>query len=362
PEVVKGELHGEKADVWAAGCILEQMATLSPPVYSTNMPSPIVGAVYEPVPEGLYSEKVSFTIKSCLTPHAEARPDIVEVSSLLPDVMMKYLEFLSTSHLMLEKKLGWERRRTQQYFMEKNDEKLSLHHSSSGEASCKSEFSENTKLPVYSCQSAHGKDEERTYEAILVFSLNDNEIDIVDNSSSSSSSNLKESAIVKRSFFALLVLLLPSTASAGIAVSQRRVHQISDPVQQILVQLHKIILSTRLPPALQCNLKRRIVARFKKSLFSQKSNPCKLKSEIKKVWYTIYYLWSNAAELIELNIFTADWHEVHLSSGGNMLLPDDGKGKQSIIIFGSGIYFSNKMYSSNVYFSNKIYKWFMIHP
>uniref|UniRef100_A0A8C0BXS1 Serine/threonine-protein kinase Nek10 n=1 Tax=Buteo japonicus TaxID=224669 RepID=A0A8C0BXS1_9AVES len=230
PEVVKSEPYGEKADVWAAGCILYQMATLNPPFYSTNMLSlatKIVGAVYEPVPEGLYSEKLSFIIKRCLTPDAEARPDIVEVSSLLSDVMMKYLDVLSTSHLMLEKKLDRERRRTQRYFMEanrnavtyhhqlsvlsqKNYKKLSLHSSSSGAASCKSEFLENTDLPAESCQSACGKDEERTYEEILVedhsslensekdmFSELDDELGVLDNLSSSSSSHLKESAIGK---------------------------------------------------------------------------------------------------------------------------------------------------------------------
>ncbi|KAM6141398.1 LOW QUALITY PROTEIN: serine/threonine-protein kinase Nek10 [Phoenicopterus ruber ruber] len=365
PEVVKSEPYGEKADVWAAGCILYQMATLNPPFYSTNMLSlatKIVGAVYEPVPEGLYSEKVSFTIKRCLTPDAEARPDIVEVSSLLSDVMMKYLDVLSTSHLMLEKKLDRERRRTQRYFMEanrnavtyhhqlsilsqKNYEKLSLHSSSNGAASYKSEFSENTDLPAESCQSACGKDEERTDEEILVedhstlensekdmFSELDDELDVLDNSSSSSSSNLKESTIgtVKRSCSAserqpqirgyiegLGSRLRP--ALAGIAVSQRKVRQISDPVQQILIQLHKIIFITQLPPALQCNLKRRIIERFKKSLFSQQSNPCNLKSEMKK-------LLQGSPELIEPNFFTADWHVVLLSSGGNMLLPDDRKG------------------------------------
>lgn len=37
PEVLKSEPYGEKADVWAAGCILYQMATLNPPFCSTNM-------------------------------------------------------------------------------------------------------------------------------------------------------------------------------------------------------------------------------------------------------------------------------------------------------------------------------------
>ncbi|XP_061320967.1 serine/threonine-protein kinase Nek10 isoform X3 [Pezoporus flaviventris] len=337
PEVVKSELYGEKADVWAAGCILYQMATLNPPFYSTNMLSlatKIVGAVYEPVPEGLYSEKVSFIINRCLTPDAEARPDIVEVSSLLSDVMMKYLDVLSTSHLMLEKKLDRERRRTQRYFMEanqnavtyhhqlsilaqKNYEKLSLHSSSNGAPHCsKSELSENTDLPVERCQSAHAKDEERTYEEILV--------------EGHSTSENSEKGIMKQSFSASErqpqirddtegrgSRLQP--ASARIAVSQRKVRQISDPVQQILIQLHKIIFISQLPPALQCNLKRRIIERFKKSLFSQQSNPGNLKSEMKK-------LLQGSPELIEPNFFTADWHMLLPSSGGNELLPDDRRG------------------------------------
>ncbi|XP_021244514.1 serine/threonine-protein kinase Nek10 isoform X3 [Numida meleagris] len=382
PEVVKSEPYGEKADVWAAGCILYQMATLNPPFYSTNMLSlatKIVGAVYEPVPEGQYSEKVSFTIKRCLTPDAETRPDIVEVSSLLSDVMMKYLDVLSTSHLMLEKKLDRERRRTQRYFTEANRNavacqhqlsilpqkhyyKLRLQGSTSGTASCKSDFSENVDVLAENCQSTCRKDEKRTYEEILVednsslensekdlFSELDDELDVLDNSSSSSSSHLRESAfgIVKKSLGTserqpqirdciegLGSRLRPGInskdakyhrigtsekASAGIAVSQRKVRQISDPVQQILIQLHKIIFITQLPPPLQCNLKRRIIERFKKSLFSQQSNPCNLKLEMKK-------LLQGSPELIDTNFFTADWHVVLLSSDGNMLVPEDRKG------------------------------------
>ncbi|XP_040335947.1 serine/threonine-protein kinase Nek10 isoform X3 [Herpailurus yagouaroundi] len=424
PEVLKSEPYGEKADVWAAGCILYQMATLNPPFYSTNMLSlatKIVQAVYEPVPEGTYSEKVTDTISRCLTPDAEARPDIVEVSSMISDVMMKYLDNLSTSQLALEKKLERERKRTQRYFMEANRnavtchqelallshdtfEKASLSSSSSGGTSLKSELSESTDLPPEGFQAPCGKDEDRACDEILseetfnlenidkdMYSELDEELDISDNSSSSSSSPVKEStfSILKRSFSASggerqsqtrdftggigsrprpallpldLLLKVPplmlrahvkeleaelvtgwqshslpavilrnlrdhgpqmSTflwqASAGIAVSQRKVRQISDPIQQILIQLHKIIYITQLPPALHHNLKRRVIERFKKSLFSQQSNPCNLKSEIKK-------LSQGSPEPIEPNFFTVDYHLLHHSSSGNSLSPDDPTG------------------------------------
>ncbi|XP_068944624.1 serine/threonine-protein kinase Nek10 isoform X5 [Petaurus breviceps papuanus] len=424
PEVLKSEPYGEKADIWAAGCILYQMATLNPPFYSTNMLSlatKIVEAVYEPVQEGIYSEKVTVIISRCLTPDAEARPDVVEVSSMISDVMMKYLDGLSTSQLALEKKLERERRRTQRYFMEANRNAVTCHHelailshenfekaslssSSSGGASLKSELSESADLPPESFQQPCGKDEDRACEEILsddnynlenidkdIYSELDDELDISDNSSNSSSSPLKESTfgILKRSFSASggerqshgreytggiasrprpallpldLLLKVPSLmfrahvkkieaslvtgwqshslpavilrnlkdhgdqlgtflwqASAGIAVSQRKVRQISDPIQQILIQLHKIIYITQLPPALHHNLKRRVIERFKKSLFSQQSNPCNLKSEIKK-------LSQGSPEPIEPNFFTADCHLLLHSSGGNTLSPNDRTG------------------------------------
>ncbi|XP_077159015.1 serine/threonine-protein kinase Nek10 isoform X3 [Paroedura picta] len=431
PEVVKSEPYGEKADVWAAGCVLYQMATLSPPFYSTNMLSlatKIVEATYEPVPEGTYSEKVSAIIKKCLTPDAETRPDIVEVSSMISEVMMKYLDVLSTSQLVLERKLEREKRRTQRYFMEANRNTVTCHHqlavfcqehyeksslssNSSGAASFKSELSETTDLLAESFHPSCGKDDDKACSETLsddnctletsekgggdsgqndVFTELDDELDISYNSSSCSSSPLKDSAfgIIKRSFSASerqpqardyigisgtrprpallpfdLLLKAPSLmfrghvkkiedslvtgwkshslpavilrnlkdhASAGIAVSQRKVRQISDPIQQILIQLHKIIYITQLPPTLHCNLKRRIIERFKKSLFSQQSNPCNLKSEIKK-------LLQGSPELIEPNFFTADCHLLLHSSGGNIFVPDDRSGLPGAFDLDEGI-------------------------
>ena len=37
PEIVQNHSYGEKADIWALGCILYQMCSLNPPFYSNNM-------------------------------------------------------------------------------------------------------------------------------------------------------------------------------------------------------------------------------------------------------------------------------------------------------------------------------------
>uniref|UniRef100_A0A3Q1HXN9 NIMA-related kinase 10 n=1 Tax=Acanthochromis polyacanthus TaxID=80966 RepID=A0A3Q1HXN9_9TELE len=122
PEVVKNEPYGEKADIWALGCILYQMATLQPPFYSSNMlslASKIVEAVYEPVEEGAFSERVTEMIR-CLSPDAEQRPDIVAVSSRISDLMMRLMDGLYTSHNALERRAERDRKRAQKYFHEKH--------------------------------------------------------------------------------------------------------------------------------------------------------------------------------------------------------------------------------------------------
>ncbi|CAH1790420.1 unnamed protein product [Owenia fusiformis] len=123
PEVVQSQPYGEKADVWAIGCILYQMCTLKPPFYSSNMLSlatKIVDAEYEPIPEGEYSERVIQTVKSCITADPQLRPDIVQVASQIADVMMSQMDTLRAHQLAMEKKLERERKRTQRHFNEAN--------------------------------------------------------------------------------------------------------------------------------------------------------------------------------------------------------------------------------------------------
>ncbi|KPP70294.1 serine/threonine-protein kinase Nek10-like [Scleropages formosus] len=218
PEIVKSEPYGEKADVWALGCILYHMATLRPPFYSTNMLSlatKIVEAIYEPLTEEAFSGRVADIVKWCLTPDADLRPDIVEVSSRISDLMMRFMDSLCTSQHTLERKLERDRKRAQKYFLEAN----------CGGINCR-----RPSLSQVTLQAV--KETER--------------------------------------------------ASAGICVSQRKVREIDDPVQRLLQLLHKIIYISQLPPTLDQNLRRRAIERFKKSLFDYRSSPYNLKVELNK--------------------------------------------------------------------------------
>ncbi|XP_054638118.1 serine/threonine-protein kinase Nek10-like [Dunckerocampus dactyliophorus] len=71
--------------------------------------------------------------------------------------------------------------------------------------------------------------------------------------------------------------------SAGICVSQRKLRQIQDPIYRLLKQLHKVVYITQLPPATRHDVKRRLVERFKKSLFQFGSDPRNLKVELSKL-------------------------------------------------------------------------------
>uniref|UniRef100_A0AAY5ENI5 Protein kinase domain-containing protein n=1 Tax=Electrophorus electricus TaxID=8005 RepID=A0AAY5ENI5_ELEEL len=237
PEIVKSEPYGEKADVWAMGCVLYQMVALRPPFYSTNMLSlatKIVEAEFEPVEDDTFSERVTDMIKWCLTPNADLRPDVVQVSSRICDLIMRFLDGLSTSYNTLEKRAEREWRRAQKYCLENNRTKLT-----------------------------HKESSHVSKAAGSAMSTVQTQANILSNLSKSST---------KQEY----------TSPAGICVSHRRVRQIDDPNLRLLGLLHKIIFITQLPPGPENTFQRRAVERFKKTLFQCGSSPSDLKIELNK--------------------------------------------------------------------------------
>uniref|UniRef100_UPI0037E7F4D2 serine/threonine-protein kinase Nek10 n=1 Tax=Semicossyphus pulcher TaxID=241346 RepID=UPI0037E7F4D2 len=287
PEVVKNEPYGEKADVWALGCILYQMAALQPPFYSSNMLSlanKIVKADYEPIEEGAFSERVTDMIRWCLSPDADQRPDIVDVSSRISDLMMRLMDSLFTSQNALERRAERDRKRAQKYFLERHRSRENCCHSNLSQE--QSLMNNETPTPRSAAASTSNHSEEST-----VISQDDA---LDDDDDESCDTKINTASLSGKQY-----------VSAGICVAQKKLRQIDDPIQRLLVQLHKIIYITQLPPAPHQNIKRRVIERFKKSLFHCGSDPCNLKVELSK-------LLQASPELMELGSISSDfWPLVH---------------------------------------------------
>ncbi|KAM8733907.1 serine/threonine-protein kinase Nek10 isoform 1-T1 [Acanthopagrus schlegelii] len=322
PEVVKNEPYGEKADVWALGCILYQMAALQPPFYSSNMlslASKIVEATYEPIEEGAFSERVTDMIRWCLSPDADQRPDIVAVSSRISDLMMRLMDGLYASQNALERRAERDRKRAQKYFLERHkckclsdlpQEKSSLN------AECLTPRSSEASSSNHSRQNI-SQDEASDVDV----ETRDTKIDT--SAITGNHYGLKSSPCVTPDQMIsggdhTAAKIKPRPGSAGLCVSQKKVRLIDDPIQRLLVQLHKIIYITQLPP--HHNTKRRVVERFKKSLFHCGSDPYNLKLELSK-------LLQASPELMESGLTSSDWFPlIHHFTGDHNAADSTGEG------------------------------------
>uniref|UniRef100_A0A3B4B7F0 Protein kinase domain-containing protein n=1 Tax=Periophthalmus magnuspinnatus TaxID=409849 RepID=A0A3B4B7F0_9GOBI len=312
PEVVKSEPYGEKADVWALGCVLYQMATLQPPFYSSNMLSLANKVQYQ------------YTLLLLLSPSPDQRPDIVQVSSSISELLMRAMDRFHTSYNALERRAQRDRKRVHQYFLERNQANVP---------------SAPTQVRIYmnSLCAPGGEGSEEEEELLdlknngpngemcgqyfyvlplplfhppvsLSFSLPYSFSLFCPLPVSPSSSTLTSSVCLSFLLSFSLSLFLPSlpfslplppslfpltcmfgllfvgSVSAALCVSQSRVRQIDDPSNRLLLQLHKVLFITQLPPAPHHDSKRHLVERFKKSLFNVHSDPYNLKVELSKVF------------------------------------------------------------------------------
>eukprot|EP00127_Corallochytrium_limacisporum_P004347 Clim_evm30s158 gene=Clim_evmTU30s158 len=123
PELVQNEPYGEKADIWALGCILYQMITLNPPFVSSNMltlAKKIVEGDFEPISRDNINPLLTEAVNHCLEPSSALRPDINQVAAIVAPMLLLEVDRLQIDLLNMEKELGRERKRSQRYFQEAN--------------------------------------------------------------------------------------------------------------------------------------------------------------------------------------------------------------------------------------------------
>ena len=77
---------------------------------------------------------------------------------------------------------------------------------------------------------------------------------------------------------------IKSAASSTLSISPRHLREISDPINLLLCQLHKLIYISQLPPSPhEPSARRTLVEHYKKSLFNTTSDPSNLKNELHKL-------------------------------------------------------------------------------
>ncbi|XP_061186179.1 serine/threonine-protein kinase Nek10-like [Saccostrea echinata] len=424
PEIVQNFPYGEKADVWALGCILYQMCTLQPPFFSDNMlvlVNKIVNAEYTAIPEGAYSDRIIQTVRSCICKSVDDRPDTVQLASQIADKLLVHVDNLRINQITLEKKLEKEQKKSQRHYFEANQNMQKYHQlfqisqekydrlanlaGSGGAVALKDgdiidpslvevEFTralqseslssgglssdeEDESCPSSECESRESsagstrgtrrlpsiprpphtpktrRAERRPKRS--TFTLSPLSLDIPNGhsrtirdsgyssgdpspsnlTSASSSSDLlingHEQSLTARDYHRSNSLPAPqsvvrnkkktkrpnSANTPTVTISQRKVRQISDPIQQMMNQLHKILYICQLPPTLDPHPKRRLVEKFKRALFATDSNSLNLKTEVKK-------LMSGSREIIDMNLGPVESKQVSsASSVEGETTPDD---------------------------------------
>jgi serine/threonine protein kinase len=105
PELATGIFYTEKADIWAAGCLLYQMATLQPPFVCSNalaLVKRIVGGDYPALP-ATTSPILRAAVAACLRVQPEDRPDILGLCAIISDPIMVALDGLQDRILRNER-------------------------------------------------------------------------------------------------------------------------------------------------------------------------------------------------------------------------------------------------------------------
>ena len=94
PEIIRRQPYGPKADTWALGCVLYQMATLRPPFTGANLlalSAKIDGAKFDMDALEGRSTLLRMTVCALIEPNSDARADVRELSSIIAPVLVDQL-------------------------------------------------------------------------------------------------------------------------------------------------------------------------------------------------------------------------------------------------------------------------------
>ncbi|KNC51184.1 NEK/NEK10 protein kinase [Thecamonas trahens ATCC 50062] len=312
PEIMKGEPYNHKADTWALGCVLFQMATLRPPFEGSNILAighKIIGGVFDRDALTSHSPLMMHLVTKLIEPNVSRRLDIIQVSQVIAPLLVDQLSKVTYRFQRLERdKKDVERQLKElQRNLHKTKHQLgpgTAPHPHSP-ASAGSALSPHSPI-VPATRSTSGEE--------TVGTPSQSQLPV---SSRSGRTPLRGNSLVTPSG-GLGTGLNLSTLS----ISPSRVRAIDDPITQMLNQLHKLVYITQLPPTANRDPRRTIVEKYKRALFAKPDNS--LKAEMQK-------LLTGSTEEIKLD-FGMDWTTPMLrrdSVAGAVSDDDSDNGRQA---------------------------------
>ena len=262
PEIIQHEAYGEKADIWALGCVLYQMAALSPPFSGANplaVARSIVEGDFTPLPD-TFSPLLSTTVARLLTVDPDARPDILEVAALISPLLLTELDRLAKAEAGLRDEVRIEREWRQRHEKEASSNREAVHRLFARQ---RLDASLSARGGLVS-RGIGGGDSGRN-------------IATEPHRAHDVSSPLAHS---KRAHSR-------EPRSPMLSISPNRIREIHDPCSRILNQLHKILFIAQLPPSMEgeASAHRQVIERYKRALFSHRNHyrGWSLKDELHKV-------------------------------------------------------------------------------
>ncbi|QDZ26116.1 serine/threonine protein kinase [Chloropicon primus] len=292
PEIVQHQVYTDKADVWSLGCILYNVMLLKPPFSASNIfniAQKIVEGQFDPPIESdkvpWYSSELKRLVGRMLTVDPEKRPSIGEIIVEISSRVARETDSMRSKIRLLEEEIHMERK----YFV--REKRIAMKTQNALEkANSASSISSIMGLEdgsLFNGAASYGN----TVAAGAGSNISANGdlespklVPLSQSMAAKAPLNLQPN-IGKLSTLSTLSNAPGQSTKTKISIPQRNLRVLTDPVIDMLTQVHKLMLVAQLPPSLDLHAdgRRQFLQRVHLHLFASDQRAGAIKAHLAKL-------------------------------------------------------------------------------